>query len=141
MSFSHQLKVLEDALNDPESSRTLLGGMLKRLVEAHDSEIATQHKLVSERSGQLDAERRASSDLRDHLANLKSGNSLQKLWRSVDGERIIEAAYAHDPKGVTIALNTLGGSMIACELRDRKLMKGECMAAEPQDGLDGPCVC
>jgi hypothetical protein len=71
------------------------------------------------------------SDQRDTLAsqlaaakeNQAAGmGTIGRLWRHVDGERLIELAFKQDPHRARICLNSLGGSLIAGELRDRALV-------------------
>jgi hypothetical protein len=72
-------------------------------------------KLATAKDARDDARAEASAAKNQ----LVSFNKFQKLWDNVDGQRILEAAYAHDPGGTTRALNYGGASTIAGELRDR----------------------
>jgi hypothetical protein len=100
-----------------------VGNLVDDLAHEHDRELSlVRDDLRQVKSNLAEARDKAveaQSAERYAKNELVTANRLDKLWDKSDGRRIIEAAYAHDPKGVTMALNSLGGSLIAGELRDR----------------------
>lgn len=90
--------------------------------EAHDAELDEAQESLRKVKGELDEMRQARdrvSSERAKLLNRPAG--LERLWDHPDGRRILEAAFAHDPNGTRIALQYLGGDLIAGELRDQAL--------------------
>jgi hypothetical protein len=124
---------LQDVLTQKIADLGLTSDLTRTLLECcHD--LDNEHKaleykvqettrFLAECRDQRDAARSELSRAREKLG--AGEGALHRIWRSVDGERLIALAFQADPNRARICLDSLGGSRIAGELRDRNLMQTE----------------